>query len=138
VNRTDFQQLAELRAQEARILFQADAFAGAFYLAGYAVECALKACVAKRTREFDFHDKDVVKKSYTHNLIALLEVSNVGVLFEEAKRADATLETNWGLVRDWAESSRYELGITEQRARAMLTAMDDESHGVLTWLKKYW
>jgi len=32
-------------------------FDGAYYLAGYAVECALKACIAKGTQRFEFPDK---------------------------------------------------------------------------------
>jgi HEPN domain-containing protein len=51
MNRTDLQQLAELRIKEARILLDGDSYSGAYYLAGYAIECALKACIAKRTKE---------------------------------------------------------------------------------------
>ena len=43
----DLQDLAELRIKEARILLDAGSYPGAFYLAGYSVECALKACIAK-------------------------------------------------------------------------------------------
>jgi HEPN domain-containing protein len=31
------------------VLLEAGLYAGAYYLAGYAVECALKACIAKKT-----------------------------------------------------------------------------------------
>jgi len=36
---------------------QAGFFDGAYYLAGYAVECAIKACIAKGTRRYEFPDK---------------------------------------------------------------------------------
>jgi HEPN domain-containing protein len=49
MNRADFQQLAELRLQDAEALLQAGRYEAAYYLAGYAIECALKACIAKRT-----------------------------------------------------------------------------------------
>ena len=58
MNRTDFQKLAEERIAEAKILLDAGKWSGAYYLAGYAVECALKACIAKMTKSEDFPDKD--------------------------------------------------------------------------------
>ena len=54
MNRQDFQALARVRLEEAKALRDAGRPAGAYYLAGYTVECALKACIAKRTREHDF------------------------------------------------------------------------------------
>jgi HEPN domain-containing protein len=53
MNREDFQQLAESRLKEARALLTAELPDGAYYLAGYAIECALKACIAKRTQQHD-------------------------------------------------------------------------------------
>ena len=32
----------------------------AYYMIGYCVECALKACIAKQIRRFDFPDKKLV------------------------------------------------------------------------------
>src|SRR5690242_7885063 len=52
VNCTDFKKLAEIRMAEARTLLKARHYDGAYYLAGYAVECALKACIAKRTKKY--------------------------------------------------------------------------------------
>jgi hypothetical protein len=43
MNRSDFQQLAELRLRESRSLLAAGFPEGAYYLAGYSVECAFKA-----------------------------------------------------------------------------------------------
>jgi len=68
MNRNDFQRLAELRLKEARVLLAAELPDGAYYLSGYAVECALKACIAKRTREHDFPEKKLVIDSHTHDL----------------------------------------------------------------------
>jgi HEPN domain-containing protein len=46
MHRNDLMRLSRLRIREARVLLEAGEFPGAYYLAGYAVECALKACVA--------------------------------------------------------------------------------------------
>jgi HEPN domain-containing protein len=49
MNRTDFQEIAELRLKESKALLATGFAEGAYYLAGYAVECALKSCIAKST-----------------------------------------------------------------------------------------
>jgi HEPN domain-containing protein len=138
VNRSDLQRLADIRLQEAQALFKAGSFDGAYYLAGYAIECALKACVAKQTREFDFPDKRLVERSYSHNLTQLLEVAGVKAAFEEASVDHQALRQSWSFVQNWSEASRYALDVTEKSAQDMLAAVGDEVSGVLPWLKKYW
>jgi hypothetical protein len=59
VNRTDFQELADVRIGEAEVLVAQGKWDGAYYLAGYAVECALKACIAKLTNLHDFPPKSL-------------------------------------------------------------------------------
>jgi HEPN domain-containing protein len=54
MNRRDFQKLALIRIADAQVLFQNGRYDAAYYLAGYAVECALKACIAKQTMRHDF------------------------------------------------------------------------------------
>jgi hypothetical protein len=56
MNRADLQALADLRVKEATILLDANCFEGAYYLLGYAIECALKACIAKQIKQHDFPD----------------------------------------------------------------------------------
>ena len=56
MNRVDFQGLSRLRIREARALLRLGEWAGAYYLAGYAVECALKSVISKGTRRHDFPD----------------------------------------------------------------------------------
>jgi HEPN domain-containing protein len=47
VNRNGLQDLSKVRLKEATALLNLRMYDGAYYLAGYAVECALKACIAK-------------------------------------------------------------------------------------------
>lgn len=138
MNRTDLQQLADLRVSDAEALLAASRFAAAYYLIGYAVECALKACVAKQIREFDFPDRKLVTESHSHDLTKLLQLSGVGHLHAaEAKRSSA-FQTNWLVVKDWSEKVRYDLSTAEKVARDMYAAVTDLSDGVLPWLKKHW
>ena len=53
MDRRELQSLSRVRAKEAKALLDAGLHEGAFYLAGYAVECALKACIAKTRRAQD-------------------------------------------------------------------------------------
>jgi len=138
MNRRDLQTLADLRVADAEKLVDAGRFSAAYYLLGYAVECALKACIAKQIREHDFPDKQLVLDSYTHNLEPLLRISGVKPEFDSRIKADKSLEVNWTTVKDWTEAARYDNNIPEIRARDLLDAVTDPQCGVLTWLKTVW
>lgn len=138
MNRADLQTLSRLRIAEARILLVNARFAGAYYLAGYAVECALKACIAKQTARYDFPDRDRVVRSHTHNLQQLLDLSNLKVDFQDAIRRNRALELNWGIVKDWSERARYSSTYTKAQAQDLYSAVNGRKNGVLGWLKKRW
>jgi hypothetical protein len=54
MNRTDLHHLAALRLKEAKVLLDAGCFEGSYYLAGYGVECAIKARFARKTEPHDY------------------------------------------------------------------------------------
>ncbi|SHG06548.1 HEPN domain-containing protein [Ornithinibacillus halophilus] len=129
MNRRDLQKLAEIRLKEATILFEAKCYAGAYYLAGYVIECALKAWIAKNTKKYDFPDKTIVNQIYTHNVEKL-----IGVI---GARVPKEFEINWTVIRDWSEKDRYEEHTMEE-AKDMLKAINDPNEGVLRWIKEHW
>ena len=136
LTRKSFQELALTRLDDADVLLRAKRFAAAFYLAGYVVECALKAIIARQTRRHEFPDKNRVNKSYTHKLIKLLEVAEVKAHRDFGK--DSGLDSNWALVcNKWSEESRYDK-VSPTEARDLLSAVSDPNHGVLQWLQRYW
>lgn len=138
MNRRDLQILADLRIVDAKILIDGSRFSGAYYLLGYAVECALKACIAKQIKEHDFPDKQLVLDSYTHNLEKLLRISGVKLMFDSLIKTNQSFEVNWNIVKDWTEGSRYDNNVSEVKARDLLNAVTDGTDGVLTWLKTVW
>ena len=78
MNRTDFQMLAKVRLNEAKTLLDQKQFDGAYYLAGYAVECGLKSCIAKLTNQDDFpRDRKFVERCYSHDFMDLLKASEL-------------------------------------------------------------
>lgn len=137
MNRKDLQHLARTRLKEATALLAAGFPDGAYYLAGYAVECALKACIAKRTQRYDFPDKKSVDASYTHNLKDLIKVANLDVARLESAKADPLFRNNWDLVQQWSEHSRYRTQ-GPKPAEALLRAVGDRRHGVIAWIKRHW
>ncbi len=137
MDRDDFKVLAHERLDEAKALLAAGHPSGAYYLAGYAVECALKACIAKRTRQYDFPDKKRTDNSYTHDLVKLLGEADLSNDHAEAARRDPVFKEYWGIVKDWSEQSRYELWL-EVQANSLLRAIDDPLHGVMQWLSRHY
>ncbi len=137
MKRRDFQELAALRLKEARILLRNNCWEGAYYLAGYAAECAIKACIAKQTARHDFPDKDRVNASYTHKLEALLKLTDLVKPLKQAETTHPELNSNWTIVREWDHESRYERA-SRGDAEALINALGDRRHGVLRWLRQYW
>jgi len=72
LNRAKLQKVADLRVREARALLQAGCAPGAYYLSGYIIECALKACIAKQTRRYDFPNRKLINMVHTHDLEQLM------------------------------------------------------------------
>ncbi len=134
MNAADLQQLATTRVAEANALFGARYFDGAYYLAGYGVECALKACIAKGFKQGHIPKKEDVLKVYTHDLSSLLGQATIDV----KSIAGTAVEISWGIVKDWRVESRYELGTTAKEAEDFLLAVTDPNDGVLQWIQKYW
>ncbi len=87
MNRGIFQQISDTRRREAATLLKARHYSGAYYIMGYAVECALKACVAKQVRRYDFPDKTLANKAFTHHLGNLMSLC--GLDFELKKEMEA-------------------------------------------------
>ena len=138
MDRAQLQQLAELRLRDADALLTAGRWDAAYYLLGYCVECALKACVAKQFRLHEVPDKKLVNSFYTHRLDELLTISGVKSEMEIHAKTDSSFEINWNTMRDWSETTRYDIGIAEAFARGMYDAVTNTASGILPGLKTRW
>ena len=139
MNRTEFQQLSDERIEDAKSLLAASRWSGAYYLAGYALECALKSCVLayiERTGII-FEDKKFAEKCWTHDLETLVKQADLITERGQAIAANAQLGTNWLIAKDWSEATRYRLS-TQQQAEELFDAITDNSDGVLQWVKNHW
>lgn len=137
MNRIDLQQIAEARLREAQVLLDAGEWSGAYYLAGYAVECGLKACIARLTSLHDFPDKDRVVRSYSHKVEVLVELANLKTRRDADAAANPILGRNWLIIRSWTETARY-YQATELQARALLVAIAHPANGVFPWIMGHW
>jgi HEPN domain-containing protein len=136
MNRGEFQSLTVERLEDAASLLKAERYSAAYCLSGYAIECALKACIAGRTKQDEFPPKDAAKY-YVHDLLKLLNIADLDSTFEQERKLDAAFETNWTVVKDWTEEARYQ-SRGKQKAEEILAAINDPQHGVLQWLKRNW
>jgi len=139
VNRAEFRQLAEDRVINAEILLAAGRWSAAYYLAGYAVECGLKACILGYVESSGiiFEDKKYAERCWTHEIEQLLVAANLKVACDLAVAASPHFGKNWLVVRAWNEKARY-YQQTDLQARELFEAVIDQAHGVLPWIKAYW
>lgn len=138
MNKSDLEKLVEIRLLESETLLKSGSFQGAYYLVGYSLECALKACIAKQVNQYDFPNKQFANQSHTHNLTELLGVAGLKQKLSEKEKADTEFSINWAVAKDWSESSRYECNIEETRANDLFNAVTEINSGILAWLKTYW
>lgn len=137
MNRSDLQAISRQRRRETSILLRAGYFPGAYYLIGYAVECALKACIARQTRRFDFPNK-VAQRVFVHDLELLTRLAGLQADLDHDLQANPALQLTWTIAKDWSEESRYDLSITKAQARDLYSACIARQNGVLPWIRRRW
>ncbi len=120
------------------MLFDDRRYEGAYYLLGYAVECALRAYIAKQAKRYDFLDKKFVNDIYTHDLNKLLSVSGLDPEYREEIVKTPNFELNWTVVKDWTEQSRYARDLSRAKAKDFRSAVVSRRTGILPWLQKRW
>ena len=140
VTRLEWQQLAERWLVDAKHLLDDHRWSAAYYLAGYAVECGLKACVFLRVAaspEVIFEDKKFSEKCWTQSVLDLVRMADL----EGARAADvvanAALGRNWLVVKDWSEKARYKTA-SHQKAKKLYEAITDKANGVMPWIRVRW
>ncbi|ATG90758.1 HEPN domain-containing protein [Methylomonas koyamae] len=137
MNKNDLETLSVLRIKEAEILLNAECYQGAYYLAGYALECALKACITKQVKQYDFPDRKLSLDSYTHDLSKLLITAGLKQKLIQKEIQDINFKLNWSVANKWSEETRYDHSIQKQDAFDLFEAITENQSGVLPWLKSY-
>lgn len=137
---TDLQlkELARRYEIDARVLLQARRWSSSYYLAGYAVECALKARIAAFMKPRSIPDKEWLHSVYTHRLKDLVAIAGLGRELQNMRSLNAQFRRNWDdVVVKWKSEIRYS-GVSRTLAQEMFVAVADVQEGVLPWLKSHW
>lgn len=127
-------ELAELRMREAEALLKSGFPAGAVYLAGYVVECSLKAAVCTT-----LHWDSLLGSFRVHDLDSLLLYSG----FDKELRSDKDVYENFAKISGiWTmtggDSVRYRRPAVFdiESAGRFLEYISDPKIGVATWLQR--
>jgi hypothetical protein len=140
VTRSDWRRTAESRLRDAAALLKARRWSAAYYLAGYAVECGLKACVAvyvKKHLAVIFEDRRFSEKCWPHHLRDLFNLAGLDARWEADMAAIPALRKNWEVVKIWRETARYQRK-TRSEAEVLYQAITDPTNGVLPWIRNHW
>lgn len=130
--------LAHQRLVEAKILLQNEQFEGAIYLAGYSIELALKARICK-VLDTDFYPENL--QGYkTHRFETLVILVGLERKLNLETAANDLFNSNWMKVSLWEETLRYSPvnSGSQSKANELVKAIEDEEHGILTWIKGLW
>ena len=131
-SRADFEKLTEIRMVEAKHLLIQEDWDGAYYLAGYAVEFALKIRMIARLMKSDsFPDRKLTENFYKHDLTVIRKSAGLDDEMDE----DGAVSPQWDTVKDWSKQSRYQIGKTKKEAKDFYDAIEN---GVLPWIKAHW
>ncbi len=109
----------------------------AYYFVGIALECALKACIARRTNRHDFPDKQIVIDSWTHNLSKLVKTANLDAFLSSKMNSEPPFARNWLVVKDLDVDSRYEFH-SRRDALDFYQAATKRTTGVMNWIRENW
>jgi HEPN domain-containing protein len=138
MTRAKWQRLAQERLLDAKALLQAKRWTGAYYLAGYAVECGLKSCIIAFLMKTDqFPERRFSEQCWTHDLERLLGLAGLEAVLDTDMAANSSLQDSWEVVKAWSESKRYDR-IVRAKALELYDAIAQKKHGVLPWIKNHW
>ena len=142
-NSKDFWDLAETRLEDAEGLIAIKRWSCAYYIAGYAVECALKALIIRETERTGsiFDDRksaaQFLEGFFVHELEQLLKSTGLEADFGLARSANPALNDNWFVVKDWKETTRYNHK-DQSQAERLVDAINHSTDGVMKWIRDRW
>jgi hypothetical protein len=126
--------------RDAAALLKARRWSEAYYLAGYAVEYGLKACVVARVKKnlaVIFQDRRFSEKCWTHDYNELLILAELKAQCDADTAVNVDLRGNWVVVKNWRETARYQRK-SRLEAEQLYLAITDPANGVLPWIRNHW
>jgi hypothetical protein len=137
LRRAELQLVAQAKIDDAILLLANGRASNAYYLAGYAIEIGLKACIAKQIAADTVPDLSFIKSIYDHDLQRLVRVAGLSAQLKQKQDSDSDFAANWAIVCEWSPEDRY--GLTDLgSAQLIIAAVTDPTKGVLPWIKALW
>ena len=143
MNQAFLRQESAERIVDAKVLLDGSRWSYAYYVAGYAVECALKSCLLARMVHtgWVFQDKVRIDECLIHDFGKLIQLAGLtdelNTNLASSAAAGGVFVANWTVAAQWKVTSRYE-SRTEAEARQLFDAIVQVPDGVLPWVQKYW
>jgi HEPN domain-containing protein len=138
MKRNHLQQLALTRLKDAEILLKERSFSSAYYLGGYAVECALKAVIAKQMEEHTIPRKQLIQDCYSHDFNKLIIAADLGKSLK-TQLTNSAFKKDWNILLEWSPESRYYFNNAPQSDNIATSCQDflNAVKGVLPWLQSH-
>jgi hypothetical protein len=139
VNQADLRSLAQERILDVDALIKGGRWSFAYYIAGYAVECALKSCFLARMiyTGWVFQEKAKIAECLTHDFEELVKLSGLLPELNDQLASNTAFVGNWGTAIQWKVTDRYGHK-TEAEAKSLYAAITADPDGVLKWIMNYW
>ena len=135
--RSELQGVAQSKLDDAILLLEHKRYSNAYYLAGYAVEVGLKACIAKQITADVIPDRRFISDTHVHELRKLIGVAGLATELKKQEGDDPQFAVNWALVAQWDPEVRYS-GVDSSSAQYLIEAVADDNSGVFRWIKALW
>ncbi len=129
--------MAGEKLEDARLLLDHGRYSNAYYLAGYAVEIGLKACIARQFGAEAIPDRSFVNAIYSHNFRTLVNLAGLAGELKDREAESSAFAANWVLVNEWTPEARYAAADLES-AQVFVQAVSDATAGVFPWIRTYW
>lgn len=137
MRRADLQAGAEAKIQDAALLLKNGRYSNAYYLAGYAVELGLKACIAKLVAADTIPDRQFFNKIFSHEFPGLIGLAGLSAELKDAQDRNPNFAANWAICAEWRPDVRYG-SVLAIDAQLLVQAIADDKDGVLIWIRKFW
>jgi len=137
MRRRDLQGFAQSKLDDAVLMLQHQRWSSAYYLAGYAVEFALKACIARQVASETIPDKAFLRDVFSHKFPELVGLAGLRLELRQAQDGDPDFASYWAIVLEWTPDVRYS-GSGALEAQLLAQAVGEPEHGVLQWIRRFW
>ena len=109
MNQADLRSLAQDRVLDADALIKGGRWSFAYYVAGYAVECALKSCLLARMVRtgWVFQEKAKIDECLTHDFAKLINLAGLTPELNAQLASNSIFVGNWGTTTQWKVTDRY-------------------------------